>query len=90
MICDLATRREEYDDSHLVTAVHYERFAWETMEFAELCPYSVIVFYDADGTAAANLYTILYRSFNRLKDMQVGNLDYDYMQDSLRLPDSFI
>ena len=78
MTSDLITRiREEYDESHLVTAVHYERFAWETMEFAELCPYSVIVFYDADGTAAANLYSILYRAFNRLKDMQVrGYLDY--------------
>ena len=69
----MANRREEYDDTHLVTAVHYERFAWETMEFAELCSYSVIVFYDADGTAAANLYTILHRSFNRLKGMQVLN-----------------
>ena len=67
----MTTRREEYDDSHLVTAVHYERFDWETMEFAELCSYSVIVFYDADGTAAANIYTILHKAFNRLKDMQV-------------------
>ena len=41
------------------------------MEFAELCSYSVIVFYDEDGTAAANLYTILHRAFNRLRDMQV-------------------
>ena len=41
------------------------------MEFSELCSYSVIVFYDEDGTAAANLYTILHRAFNRLREMQV-------------------
>ena len=63
--------REEYDDSHLVTAVHYERFEWDAIEFAELSSYSVVVFYDADGTAAANIYTVLYRAFNRLRDMQV-------------------
>ena len=87
---NLTTCREEYDDSHLVTAVHYERFDWETMEFAELCSYSVIVFYDADGTAAANIFTILHKAFNRLKEMQVtvliGYCDDIYCNELLFVP----
>jgi hypothetical protein len=88
--------RDEYNARHLVTAVHYDRFQWEAIDFrgmilgffspfycfnfcslkTELCSYSVVVFYDADGTAAANLYTILYRAFNKVKSMGVSSKLY--------------
>ena len=36
-----------------------------------MCIYSVIVFYDQDGTAAANVFSILNRAFKALKRKRV-------------------
>ncbi len=63
--------REEYDESHLVTAVHHDRFDWASVDYSDLAAYSVVVFYDFDGTAAANLFSGLYNAFNRVKEMGV-------------------
>ena len=63
--------RDEYEESRLVTSTHYESLSWNMIECPDLCPYSVVVFYDHDGTAAANVLSVLHRAFKALKKRQV-------------------
>ena len=41
------------------------------VECPDLCCYSSVVFYDQDGTAAANVLSVLHRAFKALKRRQV-------------------
>ncbi len=68
----LHRNRNEFDERHLLTAKHFETLTWNMVEYPELESYSVVVFYDYDGTAAANIYSILYKAFNTLKRKKVG------------------
>ena len=38
---------------------------------ADLCSYSVIAFYDHDGTAAANVFSVQYQASRALKRKRV-------------------
>ena len=42
-----------------------------TALISDFCNYSVIVFYDHDGTAAANILSILFRAQRKLKNFGV-------------------
>ena len=64
--------KDEYEESRLLTSTHYESLSWNMIECPDLCPYSVVVFYDQDGTAAANVLSVLHRAFKALKQRQVG------------------
>lgn len=65
--------REDYEEDHLVTATHFESLSWDMVESPGLCRHSVVVFYDHDGTSAANVLSLLYKAFRALKRRQVGH-----------------
>jgi len=48
---------EEYKKSHILTAVHHSHMRWDTSTMTDMQKYSYVVFYDHDGTAAANIYS---------------------------------
>jgi len=56
--------REEYDECRLPTAVHYESLTWDMVrDDPRVMSYSVIVLYDDDGTASANVLSVMFRAF---------------------------
>jgi len=59
--------REEYDTCRLPTAVHFESLSWDMVDDPRVMAYSVIVLYDEDGTAAANVLSVMFRAFRALK-----------------------
>ena len=48
----------------------------------DLCSYTVIVFYDGDGTTAANLFSILHRAFKYLKKIGVSTYEYTILRQN--------
>jgi len=56
LIVDFRTL-EEYQNSHILTAVHHSHIRWDASTMRDLQKYSYVVFYDHDGTAAANIYS---------------------------------
>ncbi len=78
LLVDFRTR-EEYDESRLATSVHYESLTWDMIDSREVADrYSVVVFYDQDGTAAANVLSVLQRAYKALKKRQVVKLTFYY------------
>jgi len=57
---------EEYRESHLWTAIHHSFIRWDMSTLQDLQKYSYVIFYDHDGTAAANIYSHISATFAKL------------------------
>lgn len=57
---------EEYTESHVWTALHHSFIRWDMSTIKDLQRYSYIVFYDHDGTSAANVYSHISAIFSNL------------------------
>lgn len=65
---------EEFEESHVHSAMHFTAIPWDAVTFFDFASYSLIVFYDFDGTAAANIYSVLFRARQRLKKLRIDVL----------------
>lgn len=62
---------DEYSHSHIHTAFHHKEFRWDSSTIEDLRKYSLIVFYDHDGTSAANLHSSCNLAFRILTTSQI-------------------
>eukprot|EP00095_Tigriopus_kingsejongensis_P004571 maker-scaffold462_size163801-snap-gene-0.54 protein:Tk04571 transcript:maker-scaffold462_size163801-snap-gene-0.54-mRNA-1 annotation:"dual specificity protein phosphatase 1-like" len=66
---------EEYEQSHIHSAIHFSEISWENVNCHDFLSYSLLVFYDFDGTSAANIFSVLFRAKQRLKRVSVSMVD---------------
>ena len=67
--------REEFDASHVLTSVHCSKFRgrWSSVIIQKLLSkFNHIVFYDHDGTSAANIQSSIFETSKMLVDAGVS------------------
>ena len=74
LIIDFRTRGE-FEASHILTAVHHSKFRgrWASNVIQQLLSgFNFVVFYDHDGTSAANNQSPIHEALDKLTKQNVG------------------